>query len=63
MKIEVTTTYTTSVLQTWEVPDDTDLDRVLGLGLPAEAELIGETTVLGNDYYGEITEVRKIEGE
>jgi hypothetical protein len=61
MKIRVITTYTTDVEQTWEVPDNTDIDEVLGLGLPAEAELIGETEVLGNDYYGEITKIEVIE--
>lgn len=61
MKIRVTTSYTTEIEQTWEVPDNTNLDEVIGLGLPSEAVLIGETNVLGNDYYGEITEVRRIE--
>ena len=61
MKIKVITSYTTEIEQTWEVPDGTDLDKVIDLGLPSEAELIGETNVLGNDYYGEITEVRRIE--
>ncbi len=61
MKIRVTTSYTTEIEQTWEVPDNTNIDKVLDLGLPADAELIGETTVLGNDYYGEITEVRRVE--
>ena len=61
MKIRVTTSYTTEIEQTWEVPDDTDIGEVLDLGLPADAELIGETNVLGNDYYGEITEVEVIE--
>lgn len=61
MKIRVTTSYTTEIEQTWKVPDNTNLDEVIGLGLPSEAVLIGETTVLGNDYYGEITEVEVIE--
>lgn len=61
MKIRVITTYTTDVEQTWEVPDDTDIGEVLDVGLPEEAELISETTVLGNDYYGEITEVERLE--
>jgi hypothetical protein len=61
MKIKVITSYTTEVEQTWEIPNSTDLDMVLAVGLPVEAELIGETTVLGNDYYGEITEVRRVE--
>jgi len=61
MKIRVITTYTTDVEQTWEVPDDTDIGEVLDVGLPAKAELIGETEVLGNDYYGEILKVEVIE--
>jgi len=61
MKIKVTTSYTTEIEQTWEVSDDTDIGEVLDLGLPANAELIGETTVLGNDYYGEILKVEVIE--
>lgn len=61
MKIKVITSYTTEVEQTWEVPNNTDLNMVLAVGLPVEAELIGETNVLGNDYYGEITEVRRVE--
>lgn len=60
MKIKVITSYTTEVEQTWEVPDDTDLDMVFSRRLPADAELIGETNVLGHDYYGEITEIRII---
>lgn len=61
MKIKVITSYTTEVEQTWEVPNSTDLNMILETGLPVEAELIGETNVLGNDYYGEITEVRRVE--
>jgi len=61
MKIKVITSYTTEIEQTWEVPDNTNLDEVIGLGLPSEAVLIGETNVLGNDYYGEITEVEVLE--
>lgn len=61
MKIKVITTYTTDVEQTWEVPDDTDIDEVLDEGLPAEAELIGETEVLGNNYYGIILKVERLE--
>ena len=61
MKIRVITTYTTELEQTWEVPDNTDIDEILSWGLPEEAELISETTVLGKDYYGEITEVERLE--
>lgn len=61
MKIKVITSYTTEVEQTWEVPNSTDLNMILETGLPAEAELIDETKVLGNDYYGEITEAWRIE--
>lgn len=61
MKIKVITSYTTEVEQTWEVPNNTDLDMIFSRGLPAEAELIGETNVLGHDYYGEIVEIRRIE--
>jgi len=61
MKIKVITSYTTEVEQTWEVPDNTDFDMILAFGLPVEAEFIGETNILGNDYYGEITEVRRVE--
>ena len=61
MKIKVITSYTTEVEQTWEVPDDTDFDMVFSYGLPADAEFVGETNVLGHDYYGEITEIRRIE--
>jgi hypothetical protein len=60
MKIKVITSYTTEIEQTWEVSDNTDLDRIIALGLPAEAKLVSETNILGNDYYGEITEVRRI---
>lgn len=61
MKIKVITSYTTEVEQTWEVPNNTDLNMILAVGLPVDAELIGETNVLGNDYYGEITEVWRVE--
>lgn len=61
MKIRVITTYTTDVEQTWEVPDDTDIGEVLDEGLPEEAELIGETEVLGNNYYGIILKVERLE--
>lgn len=61
MKIKTITTYTQEIEQTWEVPDDTDIGEVLDLGLPAEAELIGESSVLGNDFYGEITKVERID--
>lgn len=61
MKIKVITSYTTEVEQTWEVPDNTNIDKVLDLGLPDDAVLIGETTVLGHDYYGDIIEIRRIE--
>lgn len=60
MKIKVITSYTTEVEQTWEVPNNTDLDMIFSRGLPAEAELIGETNVLGHDYYGDIVEIRRI---
>lgn len=61
MKIKVITSYTTEVEQTWEVPNNTDLDTIFSHGLPAEAELIGETNILGHDYYGDIIEIRRIE--
>jgi len=34
---------------------------ILETGLPIESELINKTKVLGNDYYGEITEVKRVE--
>lgn len=61
MKIRVLTSYTTEIEQTWEVPDDTDIGEVLDEGVPSEAELIGETEVLGNNYYGIILKVEVIE--
>ena len=61
MKIKVITSYTTEVEQTWEVPNNTDLNMILAVGLPVDAELIGETNVLGNDYDGENTEVWRVE--
>ena len=61
MKIKVITSYTTEVEQTWEVPDNTDLNMIFSRSLPVDAELIGETNVLGHDYYGDIIEIRRIE--
>ena len=61
MKIKVITSYTTEVEQTWEVPNNTNLNMIFARGLPADAELVGETNVLGHDYYGDIIEIEKIE--
>lgn len=61
MKIKVIREFVQTVEQTWEVPDNADLDTFLPFGLPEEAEFISENEVLGDNYYSEIYEIRRLD--